>query len=133
MVSVLICVAAIWLTQRLLTMRQVMIFRKQLLGLKSDGRVSVGMAKKIGRRVYVGLAFDPRGVVNGALVLRGATVFAKGRARPDLLGRLDTDLASGRTPAGLPPMVATAAVQAAGFMAAARKRERSSGKARSAA
>jgi DNA-binding transcriptional regulator of glucitol operon len=132
MVSVLICVAAMWLTQRLLTIRQTMVFRKQLLGLRSDGRISVGMAKKIGRRVYVGLAFDPRGVVNGALVLRGATVFAKGKPRPDLLGRLDTDLAAGRTPAGLPPMVAAAAVQAAEFMTAARKREQAA-KARSAA
>jgi DNA-binding transcriptional regulator of glucitol operon len=133
MVSLLICVAAIWLTQRLLTIRQSLIFRKQLLALKSEGRVSVGMAKKIGRRVYVGLAFDPRGVVNGVLVLRGVTVFAKGKPRPDLLGRLDTDLAAGRTPPDLPPMVATAAIQAAEFMAAARKRERASRKAQSAA
>jgi DNA-binding transcriptional regulator of glucitol operon len=132
MVSLLICVAAMWLTQRLLTIRQTMVFRKQLLKLKSDGRVSVGMAKKIGRRVYVGLAFDARGVVNGALVLRGATVFAKGKVRPDLLGRTDIDLAAGRTPTSLPPMVDTAARQAAEFMAAARHREQA-GPARSAA
>jgi DNA-binding transcriptional regulator of glucitol operon len=133
MVSVLICVAAMWLTQRLLTIRQSMVFRKQLIGLKADGRISVGMAKKIGRRVYVGLAFDPRGVVNGALVLRGATVFAKGKVRPDLLGRLDTDLAAGRTPAGLPAMIGTAAIQAAEFMAAQRKREQGTGRQHSAA
>lgn len=133
MVSVLICVTALWLTQRLLTLRQVKIFRQQLVGLKSDGRVSVGMAKKVGRRVYVGLAFDYRGVVSGALVLRGATVFATGKERPELVGCTDIDLAHCRTPASLPPMVAKGAVQAAEFMAAARNRERGSVKARSAA
>ncbi len=127
MVSVLICVAAIWMTQRLLTMRQVMVFRKQLQDLRGQGRMSVGMAKKIGRRVYVGLAFDSDGMVTGALVLRGVTVFAKGKPLTLLLGCRDSELAADRTPPGLPPLVAQAAVQAAEFMAAARRRQAAAG------
>jgi len=116
MTSVFICVAAIWLTQRLLTIRQAMRFRKQLVDLRAQGRTSVGLAKALGRRVYVGLAFDTGGTVTAALVLRGVTVFADGRQQPALIG------CTGRTPAGLPPLVAKASTQSAEFIAASLRR-----------
>ncbi len=122
MTSVFICVAAIWLTQRLLTIRQAMRFRKQLVDLRAQGRTSVGLAKALGRRVYVGLAFDTGGTVTAALVLRGVTVFADGRQQPALIGCTVGDLATGRTPAGLPPLVAKASTQSAEFIAASLRR-----------
>ena len=119
--SILICVAAIWLTQRLLTIRQVVDFRKQLLDLRRNGQVSVGTAKKIGRRVYVGLAFDERGKVTAALVLRGLTVFSRGRDQPALIGCRATDLTAGHTPSGLPELVAGACRQSAELLLAGRR------------
>ena len=122
MTSVLICVAALWLTQRLLAIHQSMRFRRQLLELRSEGRISVGMGKTWGRRVYVGIAAGPDQKVTAALVLSGATVFAKGRPVPVLVGCGVRDLAAGRTPAGLRPLAATATVQAAEFLAASDRR-----------
>lgn len=122
MTSVLICVAALWLTQRLLAIQQSMRFRKQLLGLRSEGRISVGMGKTWGRRVYVGIAVGSDQKVTAALVLSGATVFAKGRPVPALVGCRVRDLAAGRTPPGMKPLAATATVQAAEFLAAAQRR-----------
>lgn len=122
MTSVLICVAALWLTQRLLAIHQSMRFRKQLLQLRSEGRISVGMGKTWGRRVYVGIAVDDRQKVTAALVLSGATVFAKGRPVPALVGCRVRDLAAGRAPDGLKPLVVTATTQAADFLAASYRR-----------
>ena len=50
-----------------------------LLALRQHGKLSVGMAKKIGCRVFVGLTVDERGIVTAGLVLRGVTVFALGK------------------------------------------------------
>jgi DNA-binding transcriptional regulator of glucitol operon len=122
MTSVLICVAALWLTQRLLAIHQSMRFRRQLLELRSEGRISVGMGKTWGRRVYVGIAVGSGQAVTAALVLSGATVFAKGRPVPPLVGCRVRDLADGHTPAGLKPLAATATVQAAGFLAESARR-----------
>ena len=122
MTSVFICVAALWLTQRLLAIHQSLRFRKQLLGLRSEGRISVGMGKTWGRRVYIGIAVDDHHKVTAALLLSGATVFAKGRPVPSLVGTRARDLAAGTTPAGLKPLVVTATVQAAEFLVAAQRR-----------
>jgi|SRR6478609_9215396 DNA-binding transcriptional regulator of glucitol operon len=115
-ISLIVCVAAIWMAQRLLTIWQSLRYRRQLLALREHGKLSVGMAKKIGRRVYIGLTVDGQGVVTANLVLRGVTVFAVGKSNPALIGCRATDLAAGRVPAGLPAMVATAATQAASFV-----------------
>src|SRR6478735_3300231 len=115
-ISLIVCVAAIWMAQRLLTIWQSLRFRRQLLALRQHGKLSVGMAKKIGRRVFVGLTVDQQGMVTANLVLRGVTVFALGKPNPALNGCRVRDLAAGRTPAGLNPMVATAAIQAASFL-----------------
>lgn len=119
--SILICIAAIWLTQRLLTIQQVVQFRRQLTQLQREGQLSVGTAKKVGRRVYVGLAFDAQGVVTDSLVLRGLTVFSRGRRQPDLIGRNAADLAAGRTPPGLPVLVTAASRQSAELLIAGRQ------------
>lgn len=122
MTSVLICVAALWLTQRLLAIHQSLRFRRQLLGLRSEGRISVGMGKARGRRVYVGIAVGSDQRVSAALVLSGTTVFATGRPVPALVGCRVRDLAAGRTPPGMKPLAARATVQAAEFLDAALRR-----------
>lgn len=121
--SLLVCVGALWLAQRLLSTWQAMRFRRQLIDLRAAGKVSVGMAKAIGRRVFVGLAFDENGKVVSNLVLRGATVFAVGRSDPLLQGCSFEDLAVGKTPIGLPKLTAEASTQAGTFMADTRRRE----------
>lgn|SRR5690349_10301209 len=115
-IAIVVCVAAIWMAQRLLAIWQSLRFRRQLLALREHGKLSVGMAKKIGRRVFVGLTVDQRGIVTANLVLRGVTVFALGKPNAALVGCRAADLAAGRTPSGLNPMVATAAMQAASFL-----------------
>ena len=115
-IALIVCVAAIWMTQRLLTIWQSLRFRRQLIALREHGKLSVGMAKKIGRRVFVGLTVDQYGIVTANLVLRGVTVFAVGKPNQALIGCRATDLAAGRTPQGLPPLVAAAAAQAASFL-----------------
>ena len=114
--SLLICVGALWLTQRLLSINQIMKFQKQLAALRRQGRTSVATAKRRGRRVYVALAFDDHSVVTDNLVLRGWTVFSRGRQQPELIGCRAPDLAGGRMPAVLPPLVDTATREAAGFL-----------------
>ena len=115
-ITLIVCVAAIWMSQRLLTIWQSLRFRRQLIALREHGKLSVGMAKKIGRRVFVGLTVDQHGIVTANLVLRGVTVFAVGKPNPALIGCRATDLAAGRAPQGVPPMVAAAAAQAASFL-----------------
>ncbi len=115
-IAIIVCVTAIWLAQRLLAIWQSLRFRRQLLELRTHGKLSVGMAKKMGRRVYVGLTVDRQGLVTANLVLRGVTVFALGKPNQSLNGCRVTDLAAGRVPAGLHPMIATAATQAAQFL-----------------
>ncbi len=115
-IALIVCVAAIWMSQRLLTIWQSLRFRRQLIALRQHGKLSVGMAKKIGRRVFVGLTVDQHGIVTANLVLRGVTVFALGKPNTALTGCRATDLAAGRTPRGVPPMVAAAAAQAASFL-----------------
>ena|SRR6478735_7065408 len=115
-IAIIVCVTAIWLAQRLLAIWQSLRFRRQLLELRAHGKLSVGMAKKIGRRVFVGLTVDDRGNVTANLVLRGVTVFALGKPHQSLNGCRVRDLAAGRIPAGVHPMVAAAAAQAAEFL-----------------
>ena len=115
-IMLIVCVAAIWMSQRLLTIWQSLRFRRQLLALRQHGKLSVGLAKKIGRRVFVGLTVDEQGIVTANLVLRGVTVFALGKPNPALIGCRASDLAAGRAPQGVPTMVATAAAQAASFL-----------------
>ena len=115
-ITIIVCVAAIWMSQRLLAIWQSLRFRRQLIALRQHGKLSVGLAKKIGRRVFVGLTVDGQGIVTANLVLRGVTVFATGKPHAALIGCRAADLALGRTPQGLPPMVAVAATQAASFL-----------------
>src|SRR6476469_272267 len=99
-IAIIVCVAAIWMSQRLLSIWQSLRFRRQLLALRQHGKLSVGLAKKIGRRVFVGLTVDEQGIVTANLVLRGVTVFALGKPNPALIGCRASDLAAGRAPQG---------------------------------
>lgn len=115
----IIGITVIWLAQRALTVRQALRFRRDLLALREFGTLSVGMSRKVGRRVYVGLTYSDGPavdrVVTAARTLRGATVFATAKPEPRLVGLQAVDLAAGETPAGLPKMIATAAIQSAEF------------------
>ncbi|MET0966943.1 MAG: transcriptional regulator GutM, partial [Nakamurella sp.] len=87
-----------------------------LMALREHGKLSVGLAKKVGRRVFVGLTVDQQGIVTANLVLRGVTVFAVGKPNAALNGCSAADLAAGRAPQEVPPMVSAAAAQAASFL-----------------
>jgi len=115
-IAIIVCVAAIWMSQRLLTIWQSLRFRRQLMALREHGKLSVGLAKKVGRRVFVGLTVDQQGIVTANLVLRGVTVFAVGKPNAALIGCSAGDLTAGRGPQGVPPMVSAAAAQAASFL-----------------
>lgn len=83
----IIGITVIWLAQRALTVRQALRFRRDLLALRTYGKLSVGMSRKVGRRVYAGLTFDDAPaadrVVTAARTLRGATVSPPPSRRTD--------------------------------------------------
>jgi DNA-binding transcriptional regulator of glucitol operon len=81
MLIILAAVVAGWLVQAYLTFQQSIAFNKQVVGLRRQGTVTVGVAGKRyrGGRAYVALALDEHGVVADAITLSGWTTFARGR------------------------------------------------------
>jgi DNA-binding transcriptional regulator of glucitol operon len=89
--SIMWLIAAIvagWMVQMYLTFQQSMSFNKQVIALRRQGTVSVGVAGRRyrGGRAFVALALDEQGVVRDALTLSGWTTFARGRPLPALVG-----------------------------------------------
>ena len=88
MLIILAAVVAGWLVQAYLSFQQSIAFNKQVVGLRRQGIVTVGVAGKRyrGGRAYVALALDEHGVVADALTLSGWTTFARGRHLVPLAG-----------------------------------------------
>ena len=89
--SIMWLIAAIvagWMVQMYLTFQQSMSFNQQVIALRRQGTVSVGVAGRRyrGGRAFVALALDEQGVVRDALTLSGWTTFARARPLPALVG-----------------------------------------------
>jgi DNA-binding transcriptional regulator of glucitol operon len=85
---IIAAVVAGWLVQIYFTYRQSMAFNDDVRRLRTSGTVSVGAGgnRYKGRRSFVAIAVDDRGIVRDALTLSGFTTFARSRALPGLLG-----------------------------------------------
>ena len=82
--SPMLIIAAIvagWMVQMYLTYQQSMAFNRQVLALRRQGTVSVGVAGKRyrGGRAFVAIAVDDRGIVKDALSLTCFTTMARGK------------------------------------------------------
>jgi glucitol operon activator protein len=88
MLWLIAAVVAGWMVQMYLTFQQSMAFNRQVVSLRRQGTVSVGVAGRRyrGGRAYVALALDEQGVVRDALTLSGWTTFARAQPLPDLVG-----------------------------------------------
>jgi len=103
MLIVLAAVVAGWFVQLYLTFKQSEAFNKQVVHLRKQGTVTVGVAGRRyrGGRAYVALALDDRGVVADAITLSGWTTFARGRQLSALVGRKVTQIKGDREIPGL--------------------------------
>jgi glucitol operon activator protein len=84
----IVAVVAGSLVQTYFTYRQSMAFNKQVMTLRNQGTVSVGVAGKRyrGGRAYVAMAIDEHGIVRDALTLTGWTTFSRGKRLDGLVG-----------------------------------------------
>ncbi|MDX6300421.1 MAG: glucitol operon activator protein [Nocardioidaceae bacterium] len=84
----IVAVVAGSLVQTYFTYRQSMAFNKQVMTLRNQGTVSVGVAGKRyrGGRAYVAMAIDEHGIVRDALTLSGWTTFSRGKRLDGLVG-----------------------------------------------
>jgi DNA-binding transcriptional regulator of glucitol operon len=103
-----------WMAQMYLTFQQSMAFNKQVIALRRQGTVSVGVAGRRyrGGRAFVALAIDEQAVVRDALTLSGWTTFARGRPLRGLVGVHTRRVSSDRQLPGLTPKQHEAARQA---------------------
>jgi DNA-binding transcriptional regulator of glucitol operon len=113
----LAAVAAGWAVQSFLTFRQSMDFNDDVRKLRTSGTLSVGVGGKRyrGGRAYVAIAVDDRGIVRGAITLRGFTTFARACPLPALVGMRVNKLAGDRQIPDLSRAQREAATQAATF------------------
>jgi DNA-binding transcriptional regulator of glucitol operon len=107
-------VVAGWMVQMYLTYKQGMAFNKQVVTLRRQGTVSVGVAGKRyrGGRAYVAMAIDEHGVVRDALTLAGWTTFSRGQQLTGLVGLTTSRIVSQATLPGLSKQQHEAAKQA---------------------
>jgi DNA-binding transcriptional regulator of glucitol operon len=103
MLIVLAAVVAGWLVQAYLSFNQQVAFNKQVVALKKQGTVTVGVAGRRyrGGRAFVALALDEQGVVTDTLTLSGWTTFARGRRLAPLVGSTATQIKGDREFPGL--------------------------------
>jgi glucitol operon activator protein len=113
--AILAAVVAGWMVQLYLSYKQSMAFNRDVRGLRSAGRVSVGVGgtRYRGGRAFVAIAFDDSGVVRDAITLRGWTTFARARPLPDVIGLRAKQIKGPREIPGLPRQQREAARQAA--------------------
>lgn len=87
-VVVVIGLVFCWAIQMALAYRQANVYQSQVRKLRRLGPSATGRSGTRLRGVaYCTLAVDDSGRVAGAEILRGLTVFARPRPRPDLVGR----------------------------------------------
>ena len=114
MLWLIAAVVAGWMVQLYLTFQQSMAFNKQVVALRRQGTVSVGVAGRRyrGGRAFVAIAIDERGVVRDALTLSGWTTLARGRPLTALVGVPTRRLRGDQPLPGLSPKQHEAARQA---------------------
>jgi DNA-binding transcriptional regulator of glucitol operon len=103
MIVLLAAVVAGWFVQVLVTFRQAEAFNKQVVHLRQQGTVTVGVAGRRyrGGRAYVALALDDQGTCRDAITLQGWATFARGRSLPQLAGVQASEIQSDREIPGL--------------------------------
>ena len=108
-------VVAGWMVQMYVTYQQATAFNREVLALRRQGRVSVGVGGKRyrGGRAFVAVAIDPEDVVVDAITLQGFTTFARARALPALRGQQVSRLGGEHDVPGLSRQQRLAARQAA--------------------
>jgi len=97
LIYILLLIAAMWVFQLYFAAKQSMRFSKSLREIRALGRTAVGLGgfRYRGGRAFVALA-ERDGVVVGAKLLVGWTVFASPVDFPELVGRRLVDLAAGQ-------------------------------------
>ena len=109
-----VCLAAAWVAQIYLAFKQAKEFMARVRAVRAHGKAAVGSAgNRYKGRAYVVMAIDEGDTVTAAESLRGATVFARSKPRPELVGRKAADLAAGRDLPELPARVRQAVVATA--------------------
>ena len=94
-----IVLALAWMAQIFLAWRQAQSFMARVRALRRSGKVAIGTSgNRLRGRAYVVLAVGPDDRVTAAETLKGATVFARSRPVPALVGRRAADLAAGDLP-----------------------------------
>ncbi len=87
-ILLIVAVVAGWMVQMYFTFRQSMAFNQEVVRLRRQGTVSVGVAgsRYRGGRAFVAIAIDQDGVVRDALTLTGLTTLSRGKPLGDLRG-----------------------------------------------
>lgn len=96
LIYIFLVIAAMWVLQLYYAAKQSMRFSKSLREVRALGRTSVGIGgfRYRGGRAFVALS-EKDGIVVGAKVLVGLTVFASPADCPQLVGKPLTALANG--------------------------------------
>ncbi len=96
LIYIFLVIAAMWVLQLYYAAKQSMRFSKSLREVRALGRTAVGIGgfRYRGGRAFVALS-EKNGVVVGAKVLVGLTVFASPADCPQLVGKPLTALANG--------------------------------------
>jgi DNA-binding transcriptional regulator of glucitol operon len=103
--------AGLWIAQMVLSYWQAKRFMSDVSTLRRSGVVYIGRGKRRGLRTYVALALRD-GVVTDSLILNGYTVFARAKAKSELVGKRVDEVIEGAVP-GLDGRTAAAAAHAA--------------------
>ena len=85
-ILLIVAVVAGWMVQMYFTYKQSMAFNREVMALRKQGTVSVGVAGKRyrGGRAFVAIAIDDHGVVRDALTLTGFTTMSRAKPLPGL-------------------------------------------------
>ena len=96
LIYIFLVIAAMWVLQLYYAAKQSMRFSKSLREVRALGRTAVGIGgfRYRGGRAFVALS-EKNGIVVGAKVLVGLTVFASPADCPQLVGKPLTTLANG--------------------------------------
>jgi DNA-binding transcriptional regulator of glucitol operon len=95
--KVFILIGIMWLFQLWFAYKQGKIFQEDIRGLRKLGTMAIGVGGRRyrGGRAFVALTCDENRIVQGALVLKGFTIFAKSKPLTKYTGFSIDDIVSG--------------------------------------
>ncbi len=95
--KIFILIAVMWLFQLWFAYKQSKIFQDDIRELRKQGNMAVGMGGRRyrGGRAFVALSADENGIVKGARVLRGFTIFARSKQLTTYTGFSINEIVSG--------------------------------------